>query len=242
MDIVTYKDETITTYLETDNLRDSTPTSSLPHSEVRRYLLNNLDAAQATYTDHQSYLPSINSITSSMSALWNYTRGSDVNDNEENTNGWYIWMPVAISTVLGQDLELPALHPSYKMNDYTYLYGLGVADEGNSDNGQQRRKRPNYWNSIVKLDVHSKTQQAQWQQRECYPSEAIFIPRQPSLQQHDTGSTEDDGVLVSVVLDVVRRVSFLLVLDASSFDEIARADLGLAISLSFGRGSFKRRQ
>ncbi|CAO3598173.1 unnamed protein product [Absidia cylindrospora] len=238
VDIVTYKDDTITTHLTTDRLRDATSTSPLPTSEVRRYLLHNLDAAKATYTSNQSYVPSMNSITSSMASLWSYARGgsntstTSASDIEQSTNenGWYNWMPLATYTSLGQDLELPTLHPSYKMKKYTYLYGLGV-------NGEQ--DRANYWNSIVKLNVNTRTQVAQWHDLGCYPSEAIFIPREGD---DATDIKEDDGVLVSVVLDVIRHMSFVLVLNAGTLEEIARADVGMVIPLSFGRGSFKRRQ
>ncbi|KAI8098951.1 retinal pigment epithelial membrane protein-domain-containing protein [Halteromyces radiatus] len=259
VDIVTYKDDTIAHHLMTDRLRDTTSASPLPMSEVRRYLLHNLNAAQSTFVNNQSYIPSVNSITSSMSSLWNYVRGnsstgnngssSDVGDVEKplNENGWYQWMPIATFTKLGQDLELPTLHPSYKLKKYTYLYGLGVTSESDISNDMENNRgdngRPSYWNSIVKLDVNSRTLQAKWNDNGCYPSEAIFVPRVSTDQQQDGSvSKEDDGVLISVVLDVIRQTSFLLFLDASTLNEIARSDLGMMIPLSFGRGSFKRRQ
>ena len=51
-----------------------------------------------------------------------------------------------------------------------------------------------------------------------FPSEPVFVPR--------PGATaEDDGVVVTVVLDVngAEPASYLVVLDAVSFTEIARA-------------------
>lgn len=44
---------------------------------------------------------------------------------------------------------------------------------------------------------------------------------------------EDDGVLLSVVLDARRGRSFLLVLDARSLGELARAEAPHAIPLGF---------
>lgn len=38
-------------------------------------------------------------------------------------------------------------------------------------------------------------------------------------------TAEDDGVVLSVVLDAPRGTSFLLVLDAATFTELARAEL-----------------
>jgi carotenoid cleavage dioxygenase-like enzyme len=200
VDIVTYKDDAILHHLTTDQLRAST--SPLPPSEVRRYHLPSLTAAEATYNSQQSYLPSI-------SSLWGAA--------------WYNWMPLATHTVLGHDLELPTLHPAYKTKPYTTLYGLGVSDPSTAS----------YWDTLVKLDVTTGVRH-HWHQTGCYPNEALFIPRHPT--------DEHDGVLVSVVLDVLRATSFLLVLDASTLTELARADVGMVIPLSLGRGSFKRRQ
>ena len=44
---------------------------------------------------------------------------------------------------------------------------------------------------------------------------------------------EDDGVALSVVLDTRRRRSFLLVLDARSFTEVARAEVPHHIPFGF---------
>ena len=55
-----------------------------------------------------------------------------------------------------------------------------------------------------------------WYTPGCYPGEPVFVGRPGRTQ-------EDDGVLLSVVLDTAVRTSFLLVLDAASMGELARA-------------------
>jgi carotenoid cleavage dioxygenase-like enzyme len=57
-----------------------------------------------------------------------------------------------------------------------------------------------------------------WQQFGCTPSEPIFVPSPNS-------KAEDDGVITSVILDGNTGTSFLLILDASTFTEIARAEM-----------------
>jgi beta,beta-carotene 9',10'-dioxygenase len=47
------------------------------------------------------------------------------------------------------------------------------------------------------------------------------------------GSAEDDGVVLSVVLDSSAGRSFLLVLDAGSFEELARAEAPHHIPFGF---------
>jgi carotenoid cleavage dioxygenase-like enzyme len=50
---------------------------------------------------------------------------------------------------------------------------------------------------------------------------------------------EDHGVILSVVLDARAETSFLLVLDAASFEERARAQAPLPVPFGF-HGSFFR--
>ena len=52
---------------------------------------------------------------------------------------------------------------------------------------------------------------------------------------------EDDGVVLSVVLDAAAERSFLLVLDARSFEELARAEAPHRIPFGF-HGDFARRE
>lgn len=74
-----------------------------------------------------------------------------------------------------------------------------------------------FYNRLVKLDVET-AQVVDWFEPGCYPGEPVFV-RRPD------GAAEDDGVILSVVLDANAGISFLLVLDAASFGELARATL-----------------
>ena len=55
-----------------------------------------------------------------------------------------------------------------------------------------------------------------WSEWNCQPGEPVFVPR-PDAKR------EDDGVILSVVLDPNSGQSFLLILDSKPFKEIARA-------------------
>jgi beta,beta-carotene 9',10'-dioxygenase len=65
----------------------------------------------------------------------------------------------------------------------------------------------------------------------CYPGEPVFVPR-------PNGADRLDGVIVSVALDGRRERSFLLVLDAQTFEEIGRALAPHIIPFGF-HGQFK---
>jgi carotenoid cleavage dioxygenase-like enzyme len=56
-----------------------------------------------------------------------------------------------------------------------------------------------------------------WYRPQHYPQEPIFVPR-------PGGTAEDDGVLLSNVLDGGKETTYLSILDASSLREVARVD------------------
>ena len=98
---------------------------------------------------------------------------------------------------------------------YRYAYGISIRDHRTSG----------YVDQLVKIDV-KKGDAEVWREKGCYPGEAVFVPA-PHARR------EDDGVALSVVLDARRRRSFLLVLDARSFTEIARAEVPHHIPYGF---------
>ncbi len=104
-------------------------------------------------------------------------------------------------------IELPSIDYA-RMNTnpaHRYVYGVGLKGERG------------FYDQLVKIDaVDGGT--AVWRETDCYPGEGVFVGR-PGRER------EDDGVVLSVVLDAARGVSFLLVLDAASFTELARAEL-----------------
>lgn len=85
--------------------------------------------------------------------------------------------------------------------DYRYAYGTGSTGE--------------WIDHLAKVDVVDGTR-VEWREDDCYPGEPIFV-REPGREE------EDGGVVLSVVLDTRAGRSFLLVLDAGSFEELARA-------------------
>lgn len=94
-----------------------------------------------------------------------------------------------------------------------YVYGVGL------------RAERGFYDQLVKIDVQEGTT-ATWHADGCYPGEGVFVGR-PGRD------AEDDGVILSVVLDAERGTSFLLVLDAGTFTEIARAELPHPVLLGY---------
>lgn len=114
-------------------------------------------------------------------------------------------------------IELPHIdYAGYNMRaDYRHVYGIGLQPERPHD----------FYNQIVKIDAATGASRA-WSEPDCYPGEPVFVPA-PGRR------AEDDGVLLSVVLDAARGHSFLLVLDAANLGEIARAALPGPVMFGF---------
>jgi carotenoid cleavage dioxygenase-like enzyme len=104
------------------------------------------------------------------------------------------------------DLELPRIDYRRRNGyDYRYVYGASSGDAP-------------FLKRLVKLDVTDGSATV-WDEPNAWAGEPVFVPR-PDRDEH---GAEDDGVILSVVLDPAAGRSFLLVLDAESFEEIARA-------------------
>lgn len=114
--------------------------------------------------------------------------------------------------------ELPQINEVTREQPHRYVWGTGI---GHS-----------WLDHIVKVDTIDGTTR-KWHEPDRYPGEPVFVPR-PQAEH------EDDGVLLSVVLDAQRSNSFLLVLDAADLQEIARAEVPHHIPYGF-HGQFSLR-
>jgi carotenoid cleavage dioxygenase-like enzyme len=116
-------------------------------------------------------------------------------------------------------LELPRInYDRCAGKPYRYLWGAGIEIEGD------------FLDRVVKIDTETGAV-ANWYQAGLYPGEPVFV-------SSPAAKAEDDGVLLSVVVDIAKDRSFLLVLDAGSLAELARAEAPHAIPFHFHGGFF----
>jgi len=110
-------------------------------------------------------------------------------------------------------IELPRIdYRRRNGRDYRFAYGSGA---GPGD----------FLDQLVKIDLGDGSA-AVWREEGSYPGEPVFVAA-------PEGTREDDGVVLSVVLDPATGNSYLLVLDAESFQERARAEAPHAIPFGF---------
>ncbi|PSQ52278.1 beta-carotene 15,15'-monooxygenase [Halobacteriales archaeon SW_12_67_38] len=128
---------------------------------------------------------------------------------------------IGFETLYPGHIELPTFdYERRNTRPYRYVYGVS------------NRERPpaDFQNQLVKVDVGTRTTRT-WSEPDAYPGEPLFVPA-PEGQ-------EDEGVVLSVVLDARAERSFLVVLDAATFAERARAPTPHPIPFGF-HGQFYR--
>ena len=110
-------------------------------------------------------------------------------------------------------LELPRVAPDRDGRPYRHVYGVGASSADA------------FLDQLVKLDVETGEART-WRRPRTYAGEPVFVAA-PDAR------AEDDGVLLSVVLDAARGASALVVLDARTMEEVARAEAPHAIPAGF---------
>jgi carotenoid cleavage dioxygenase-like enzyme len=120
---------------------------------------------------------------------------------------------VAGERLVDEGLDLPRINYG-RCNErpYRYAWGVGVDETG-------------YFDRIVAADLEERTTRV-WTESGAYPGEPVFVAA-PGAE------AENEGVLLSVVLDSAAATSFLLVLDAATLAERARAAVPHHIPFGF---------
>uniref|UniRef100_A0A3Q1CEK9 Beta-carotene oxygenase 2b n=1 Tax=Amphiprion ocellaris TaxID=80972 RepID=A0A3Q1CEK9_AMPOC len=114
-------------------------------------------------------------------------------------------------------LEFPQInYGKYNTHPYRYFYGCGF--------------RHLVGDTLIKMDLQGKHMKV-WDHPGLYPSEPVFVPSPNATE-------EDDGVILSVVITPNKdKSTFLLVLDAKTFEELGRAEVPVNIPYGF-HGTF----
>jgi beta,beta-carotene 9',10'-dioxygenase len=114
-------------------------------------------------------------------------------------------------------IELPRIDYTRRAGKpYRYVWGTGQSEPGN------------FLDTITKIELSATgpAKVTSWSEPGCFPGEPVFVARPDGVQ-------EDDGALLSVVLDTGAHTSFLLVLDATTLSEQARASVRHHIPFGF---------
>jgi len=111
--------------------------------------------------------------------------------------------PVTQKVLSSLTTELPRInYRRFAGRRHRYVWSAGAASGG-------------FLDCLVKQDVEA-AKPATWSEKDSFPGEPVFAAA-------PNAGAEDEGVLLSVVLDGEKGRSFLLVLDAATMQERARA-------------------
>jgi torulene dioxygenase len=118
-----------------------------------------------------------------------------------------------------KNVELPTVAPSVANKPYQYAYGIHVHRENEKDSTEPVA------NSIIKIDVKTGDTKV-WKDEDHVPGEPIFVPT-------PGGTEEDEGVLLTVVLNGKKGTSALVVLNAQTMEEVGRAEMSIPFPFGF---------
>ena len=121
---------------------------------------------------------------------------------------------VKYEVISNEAIELPRInYKQYNTMDFRFVYGISSYGANN------------FANHLIKVDISQKTSKS-WSEEDCHPGEPVFIAAPNAVK-------EDDGLILSVVLNASNGKSFLLILDAITFEEVARAEVPHHIPFGF---------
>ncbi|XP_077480721.1 beta,beta-carotene 15,15'-dioxygenase [Stigmatopora argus] len=104
--------------------------------------------------------------------------------------------------VLCEGVELPRINYDFNGRRHRFVYNCIVEESAHTK-------------EVAKFDTETK-QKLIWKEDNCWPSEAVFVPR-------PNGEAEDDGVVLSSVINAnPDQSNFILILDGRTFKEVAR--------------------
>lgn len=147
------------------------------------------------------------------------TRFSLDNLSKATEDGAHVVHEAEETLLCEETIELPRLNPKYLYKEHRYVYGISKTRGGM------------VFSEIGKFDVNE-GKRTVWSMPDSAASEPIFVA-------NPDGVEEDDGALLVVVLDAKTLTSCLVVLDAKSMTEVARATVPQVVPLGFhGRFDF----
>lgn len=123
---------------------------------------------------------------------------------------------IKISQPAQEHVEFPRLNEFFIGKNYHYFYAIHNRKGGNG---------------LIKYD-HLKGKHLHWFQEGTYANEPIFIP-------HPQAKAEDEGVILSIINDLETKKSFLVILNAKDFKELARVSTPHLIPFGFHGQFFK---
>ena len=108
-----------------------------------------------------------------------------------------------------EGIEMPQINTENHANKHRYVYGQATSREG--------------CDGLVKIDMET-GETSEWWEEDVHMQEPIHVHK---------GTEEDSGILLSTGLDKDKDKSFIMILDSSSMNELARAHIPFRMPFGF---------
>lgn len=115
---------------------------------------------------------------------------------------------ISSETLFSQFAEFPRIYEKYDGKSYQYVYLTGHNEPA------RNKTELLHGESLFKVNTTNK-EALRWFEKGCSAGEPVFVPT-PDAKE------EDEGVILSLVIDRNHSHSFLLILDSKNFQEIGR--------------------
>ncbi|CAF1232241.1 unnamed protein product [Rotaria sp. Silwood1] len=180
------------------------------HRVIKELCLNKL--RQNTYPSGSGYVRRFHLNLNTKKCTEPYENLQKISDDQEQS------YPISYkNSLVPVQIELPRINPNFIGKLYRYIYA--------------GRGAPNYnFDALVKIDLQTQKIAGLWKEPCTSPSEPVFVPKPESTE-------EDDGIILTVVFEQQTKKSFILILDAATFQEITKTYLPIQIPFSF-HGNF----
>jgi len=122
---------------------------------------------------------------------------------------------VSIEEVFEPSVEFPRINPLFDGKKHRYAYAANFIINPNNNLESLHAK------GLIKYDLEKRSSLL-WNEAGSYPGEPVFIPSPHA-------SSEDDGIIVTIVLD--EKSPYLLILDAKNFSELGRAQIDAPVEI-----------
>jgi beta,beta-carotene 9',10'-dioxygenase len=111
----------------------------------------------------------------------------------------------------------------HHMKPYTYAWGASFQ---NPHTPWNKDGTSDFIDKLIKVNVNTGKVEASWHQDNVYVCEPLF-------QQRPNSTAEDDGVLMFVGYNATSDTSSLILLNGSTMEELAHADMGARLAANF---------
>jgi len=127
-------------------------------------------------------------------------------------------------------MELPTIHPAKYHRKYRYCCSVSIGGGPEVIISDEILKPDMDHPDAESAEIHANGSGRVWKEEGCVPGEPISVPR-------PGGTEEDDGVVLTIVLDSTLLQSKFVILDAMTMEDIARAEMKTVFPAGF-HGTF----